>query len=119
MHLTSAGGCILLKNNSSNKDYIVTVDIDGSVNLRIDEGDTMVKKDVRITAGSTNSAILKTLTSGEGPSLQLNLQPRSVPGAEAANIKDQWTDFVNQAWPRFDVNGNGVLDRDEAMKFIR
>ena len=41
----------------------------------------------------------------------------STSAASASN--DQWTDFVNRVWPKYDKDNTGDLSKDEAMNFLR
>lgn len=34
-------------------------------------------------------------------------------------MNDKWSAFVERCWPRYDTNGDGKLDRHEAMDFFR
>lgn len=48
MMLSDQGGCMVFDNSDSNKGKMISVDIEGSSNLRIDGGETFLKKDVKV-----------------------------------------------------------------------
>ena len=119
MSLTHNGGCLVFRNNNNDQGYFVTVDIEGSYNLRIEDGDTNSKKKIKVEPGKKAEVICKILNSSEGPSISVCFSVSKAPSAASASVKDQWTDIVDHYWPKFDKDGNGHLDRGEAMRFVR
>lgn len=119
MMLTDQGGCMVFENSDSENAKKIGVNIDGSQNLRIDGGDTFVEKSITVQPNNRNSVIMKLLTDGTNPSLQCGFTCSNVPGANVEEVEDQWTQYVDGCWPKFDTDGSGELEKEEAMKFCR
>lgn len=123
MMLTSIGGCILFHVHDTNKGRKITVDIEGSQNLRVEDGDTFLKKTVEVGSGQQKACILKTIQQGAGVSLAISFgcsmwaESRSQAQREHAP-HDQWNDFVDRCWPRYDRDDDGHLSKNEAIRFF-
>lgn len=61
MMLSAAGGCVLFTVTDQNRGRKITCDIEGSENLRVDEGDTFLKKTVQVGAGEQSAIMLRTI----------------------------------------------------------
>lgn len=73
MMLCEQGGAIVFSNNDTSGKKI-TVDIEGSSNLRIEDGDTFLKKAITVHGGSKGSVILRLLQNNGNPSLACSFQ---------------------------------------------
>lgn len=62
---------------------------------------------------------MKLLTTDTNPSLACSFTCENMPGAQAEEIDDQWTQYVEGSWSKFDTDGSGELEKDEAFKFCR
>jgi hypothetical protein len=92
MMLCDQGGAIVFTNKDQSGKKI-TVDIDGSSNLRIDDGDTFTKKAITIHGGSKGSVILRLLQKNGSPSLACSFDCQSWSGGDQAEeeVDDQWS----------------------------
>jgi hypothetical protein len=61
MMLTAQGGCIIFENLDTSAVKKITVDITGSSNLRIEGGDTNLKKTIEVKPGSSSDVYLRLL----------------------------------------------------------
>lgn len=121
MLLSTIGGCILFTVTDKTKGRKITCDIEGSANLRVHEGDTFLKKTIQVNAGAQGAVMLKTIQSGAGVSLQISFSCQIWGGSKqetASAPRDQWNEFVDRVWPRYDRNDDGYLSKSEAIRFF-
>lgn len=81
MLLTAQGGAMVFTNNGG-QGMAITVDIEGSSNLRIQDGDTFLKKEVTCHGGSRGFCIMKLLQNNEGPSLACSFSAKHWNGGD-------------------------------------
>jgi len=117
--LTSDGGALIFE-NSANNEKKVTVDVTGSQNVMIDDGENAVfKHTVSIKPGRKGEFILKIMRKNENIELELGLNLVNLPVEEdEPEISEQWLQMVDQIWDQYDADGSGVLERHEARRMF-
>lgn len=88
MMLTSQGGVMVFENTDSNNAKKIGVNIDGSQNLRIQDGDSFLKKSIIVQPNNRNNVIMKLVSPDGGPSLACNFTCKNVPGNDPAEVSD-------------------------------
>lgn len=69
MLLMGTGGAMIFNNSDGDKAKKITIDIEGSENLRIEEGDTFLKKCITVEPNGRGHILLRCLSSTDNPSL--------------------------------------------------